>query len=137
MSQLQNYKPLVLEKIEEFSRSVPEYSFCELLFSFISQYEKTTGKKFDKEDLLGGSTSDQLIYKCITSAIEKELKYSDKPVKVLSKPKYNLQDNVDILYTADLAYWNTTLSLIENVQKSFDKESKARLEYIIIKQTNG
>ncbi len=129
----QNFRPLVLEKIEEFSRALPSYSFCEIMFAFLSQYERNTGTKFEKSKLMGEIT-DQELYTHISSSLERELKYVDRPKKILPKPKYDLQENVDILYTADLTYWNTTLELIEEVQKSFSKDSVSRMEFIITKQ---
>lgn len=59
-----NHRPLLEDKIVEFSKSFPEYKFGEVMFSILTQVCK--GKGFSKEILL--SLSDQQFYTAISRA---------------------------------------------------------------------
>lgn len=128
-----NYKTLVLEKIDEYGRNLPEYSFCEILYSIMSACAKVNGGKFEKNDLIN-SMSDKEMYKAITIALNNDIEDNKE---FIMKPKYDLRDNVDILAYADAEFWDTTLGTVHNIQNSFDRESIGRLEYIIIKKVKN
>ena len=125
-----NYKTLILEKIDEYGRNLPDYSFCEILYSIMSACSKVNGGKFEKNDLITTMT-DKEMYKAITIALNNDIE-EDRPF--ITKPRYDLKDNVDILAYADVDFWDSILKSVHDIQKSFDSKSVERLEYIIVKK---
>jgi hypothetical protein len=64
-----NYRNLVTEKFNELLELNPDYTFCQTLYSVISELSK--GKtEFKKSDLF--KLDDKLFYKAVCLAIKKE-----------------------------------------------------------------
>lgn len=72
-----NYKPLILEKLQEFSDKCPEYSFGEVVHSIATQLSKRGTKVEKKGDFF--SISDEELYTCICKAFKEE-SVEDEPI---------------------------------------------------------
>jgi hypothetical protein len=96
----------------------------------MSACSKVNGGKFEKNDLITTMT-DKEMYKAITIALNNDIE-EDRPF--ITKPRYDLKDNVDILAYADVDFWDSILKSVHDIQKSFDSKSVDRLEYIIVKK---
>lgn len=64
-----NYTPLVINKIEEFSKRFPDLTFMEILYSSLREIEELNGD-IKRGDLL--KISDQKLYSAIFKAIDNE-----------------------------------------------------------------
>lgn len=72
-----NYKPLIFEKLQEFSIKCPEYSFGEIVHSIMTQLSKKGIAVGTKGDFL--SISDEDLYTGICKALKEE-SADDKPI---------------------------------------------------------
>jgi len=66
-----NYKPLFIDKLEEFSKELPEYSLCEIIHSVLTQLSKNGVTVESKGDLL--SITDKQLYSGICKSIKEEI----------------------------------------------------------------
>ena len=67
-----NYKPLIVDKLREYQKEFPEYSFCQILYSAVNVLRKQD--EFKKTDLL--NISDQDFYTALSKSFSIE---SDTP----------------------------------------------------------
>lgn len=72
-----NYKPLILEKIKEFSSERPDYSLGEIIHSAITQISKKGVRIETKGDIL--NITDEEIYKGLCKAFKEETA-PDEPI---------------------------------------------------------
>lgn len=65
-----NYKPLFIDKVEEFIKECPKYSIGEIIYSMLTQMKAKGIEVNRKEDFL--KLTDDKVYSGIDSAIKKE-----------------------------------------------------------------
>lgn len=69
-----NLKPLVIDKLKDFSKEFPEYNIGQLLYSMLSNYN--VKEDFKKSNLL--EISDTEFYSMIEKAMKKEHQPEEK-----------------------------------------------------------
>jgi hypothetical protein len=65
-----NYKPLFIDKVIEYSEVLPEYSVGEMLFSVITQLNRSGIEINSKSDFL--KITDKQFYSALDSSIKEE-----------------------------------------------------------------
>lgn len=78
MSSNINYKPLFVEKIEEFLEKCPEYTLGELLYCILTQLSKSNTPVDTRGDAL--NISDKDLYASVCKAIKEE-SGGDEPIE--------------------------------------------------------
>lgn len=69
-----NYRNIIIDKIDEFKKELPDYSFAQCIFAAIRHLE--CFKDFTKSDLL--TISDEDMYTALEAALKVETNKSNK-----------------------------------------------------------
>lgn len=100
---MSNYCRQIGDKIDQFSRQFPNYTFGEIIFSILTK-NVPDKKNFKLEDLL--KMSDQDVYIAARKAYHNELDEGEQEVNERTEPVEVLNEALDCLRNQDVRHWN-------------------------------